>query len=455
MAPHFSDGIRFIPLAGLTSPDELILTLAHHLRIGGHDIALKDAVVKVLDQNMLLVLDNFEHISKAAPLVGELIERTTHLKLLVTARGSLNLVDEWIFQLSGMPVDSETGSAPSLFTRHAERFDPAFKAEAGPIRELCKAVDGLPLAVELAATWVRMLTPSEILARVRRDSEFLASTQVDRPERQRSLRAVFEYSWSVLSNAAQQTLRGVSVFRGPFHISQASEVTGCNLKTLSELIDFALLLRLPDGRYQIHPLLRQFSAEKLDEATMSIPTYKAHAEAFTRYVVERGQFLAAGDPVTLTEMQDVFEDIRAAMKWLIWNRRADAIEPLLAPLSHLCRYSGLVADGLALIDQVEAMSGKMGAHELQQHARVIRESLASAPTPTYLSLTKREAEILRLMTEGLSNTQIAEVLTVEVSTVKKHVNNLFRKLNVTGREAAIQAVQSAGSVRTAGPTDTR
>jgi DNA-binding CsgD family transcriptional regulator len=353
------------------------------------------------------------------------------------------LGEEWVFPVAGMPLDCGTESASALFVRHALRSNPAFNGEAsaGEIRELCQAVDGLPLAVELSAAWVRILSPGEILSRIRQDVGFLAANQPDRPERQRSLKAVFEYSWSLLSNGAQQSLCGISVFRGPFHVKLASEVAGCTLATLAELIDFALVIRLPDGRYQIHPLLRQFSAEKLDEATMSIPTYRAHAEAFSRYLVEHTHLLAVGDVETLAEMTPAFEDVRAAVKWLIWSQQINVVKHLLAPLAHLCRFSGYVVDGVALIGQIELWSRQHGAIDISQHARVLRESLESAPSPRYLELTKREAEILKLMAEGLSNIQIAEVLTVEMSTVKKHVNNLFRKLNVTGREDAVLVAQ--------------
>ncbi|MBK8139430.1 MAG: hypothetical protein IPK52_27060 [Chloroflexi bacterium] len=441
--PDFTDGVYFVPLAGLTSHVELLPTLAHALAVTGPG-EIQDAVVDMLDRNILLILDNFEHISKAAPLVGELIGQSARLKIFITSRGPLNLGEEWVFPVAGMPLDCGAESASALFVRHARRSNPAFDGEAlaGEIRELCQAVDGLPLAVELSAAWVRMLSPGEILARLRQDVGILAANQPDRPERQRSLKAVFEYSWSLLSDSAQQSLRGISVFRGPFHIKLAADVAGCTLATLAELIDFALVIRLPDSRYQIHPLLRQFSAEKLDEATMSIPTYMAHADAFSRYLVERAHLLAAGDEETLAEMAPAFEDIRAAVKWLIWSQQIGAVERLLAPLAHLCRFSGYVVDGVALIRHIELWSRQQGATDISQHARILRESLELAPAPRYLELTNREAEILRLITEGLSNNQIAEVLTVEISTVKKHVNNLFRKLKVTGREDAVLAAQS-------------
>lgn len=442
----FDSGVVFVPLASLISADDLPAALAYALGIGDVVHDLMGEIYRQADQDRLIVLDNFEHIAGAAPLIGSLLANAPNATLLVTSRTPLNLMEEWVYPVGGMAVTDPQDGAAALFVRHAARVNAKFNGarHSDDVRALCEALDGMPLAIELAATWARLLSPGEILGRLRADAGFLATAQPDRPERQRSLRTVFEYSWSLLSQNAQRTLCGVSVFRGGFRDTLAAEVTGASLTSLTslaELVDCALLLRLPDGRYQIHPLLRQFGAEKLDEATMSFPTYTAHARAYARLLRDLGPALSAGDPTAVATVADAFEDVRAAVKWLVWGRELAALDPLLTPLADFCRQAHQVADGVALLEAVETLARSAHAIVLAEHARVVRESLQKTPTPAYHALTDREADILRLMAEGLSNAQIADVLTIEVSTVKKHVNNLFRKLNVSSREAAIRITQ--------------
>ncbi|MFO7683033.1 MAG: BTAD domain-containing putative transcriptional regulator [Chloroflexota bacterium] len=214
VAPHIAEIIG-LKLRGATSPDE---QLRQHLR----------------DRRLLLLLDNFEHLLPQASLVASLLAAAPGLRLLVTSRERLNLYEEWLVEIGGLDLPPETAgdwaafSAPQLFIQRARRvylsFDSAAEREA--ILHICRLVGGLPLALELAAAWVRTVPCQEIAAAIERHLDFLTSDLRNMPQRQRSLRAAFDYSWELLPEAEQTMLAQLSVFHGGFdgHLAANEQV---------------------------------------------------------------------------------------------------------------------------------------------------------------------------------------------------------------------------------------
>ncbi len=284
--PAFPQGVYFVSLAPLQTADLLAPAIADALMFAFHseeasDQPQRDHLMQLADylrqRQMLLVLDNFEHLISGSSLVSELLRQAPLLKILVTSRERLNVRGEWAYEIQGMhfPDAGQAGglenfSAAQLFLQSAQRaqvgFSPSTQEQA-EIARICRLVEGFPLAIELAAAWVRLLTCQEIGAEIEKNLDFLADSLRDLPLRHQSLRAVFEHSWSLLPAPEQKLLSALSVFRGEFSRQAAEQISGASLPRLSSLVDKSLLHRNLSGHYEMHELLKQYAREKFDSRT--------------------------------------------------------------------------------------------------------------------------------------------------------------------------------------------
>ena len=209
--------------------------------------------------------------------VQDILQAAPSVKILVTSREKLNLNAETVFVLSGMsfptwetPADALEYGAVKLFMQSAQRVRRDFQLEADDlpfVARICRMVQGTPLGILLAAAWLEVLTPREIVDEISRSLDFLETEMHDLPERQRSLRAVFEYSWNLLTEQERALFAQFSIFRGGFTRDAALQITGTNLRALTLLVNKSLLRRDNDsGRYEIHELLRQYAEEKLAQS---------------------------------------------------------------------------------------------------------------------------------------------------------------------------------------------
>jgi predicted ATPase/DNA-binding CsgD family transcriptional regulator len=347
--PHpFAQGIYFIPLAALETPDLLLPALAEALKIHfeeGRDSQAQ--LLRFLDQKaMLLVLDNFEHLADGVSLIEVIRQTAPAVKLLVTSRARLNLQAEQLLPLSGMAVPDMMGtdedmtpdrlsdySTIRLFDQCARRVQPDFEltaANQADVLAICRQVEGMPLGLVLAAAWLGTLSPAEIAAEIARDFGFLESDMYDAPERQRSLRAAFNHSWRLLSQQEQAVFARLSVFRGGFERQAAQAVAGASLRDLRSLLHKALLYRAPNGRYEIHELLRQFAAEKLAEATAH-SVRDRHSAYYCTFLSERTEaWHTAQQLETLQAIIQEADNIRQAWQWALaqqeWSRLLQAID---------------------------------------------------------------------------------------------------------------------------------
>jgi len=216
-----------------------------------------------------LALEVAHRLHDGLELLDELLEHAPQVKLLTTSREQLNLRAEWAFEVQGLPVPShiemenlESNSAAALFVQRAKQTKMDFiptRDDYSSIKRICQLVEGLPLALELAATWVRMLSAKEIAHEIERNIDFLTTIGRDVPQRHRSIRAVFEYSWNLLTEEERRILRQLAVFRGGFTREAAEGVASAVLSQLSALVDKSLLrhTNAPTGRYDFHELIRQ------------------------------------------------------------------------------------------------------------------------------------------------------------------------------------------------------
>jgi predicted ATPase len=288
-------------------------------------------------KEMLLVLDNFEHVLDGRDLVQELLASVRGLKILTTSRERLGLQSEVVYHLSSMETASWKTveealdyGAVQLFVQGARRAWAGYalkQADIAGLTRICRLVEGLPLAILLAAAWVDTLSVNEIAVEIEKNFALLATDLHDAPERQRSMRAVFDSTWRRLSPGEQALFAKLSVFRGGFGREAAQHVTGASLRGLATLQSKSLLTRHADsGRYHIHELLRQYAEEQLEQSPeTSRATREAHATFFAAFMEQRWSDLSSHRTApALSEIKDDIENVRAA--WRLWLARRDGAQ---------------------------------------------------------------------------------------------------------------------------------
>lgn len=344
----FPHGIFFVALAPLESPEQLLPAIAEAL--GFRFYSGGEPRQQLLDylrhKQLLLVLDNFEHLKAGAGLVDELLAGAPGIKLLVTSREKMDRQAEQIFPIGGLDlpdvlannqvVDDEwaDSGAIRLFVQCAWRIRPEFALTSSNrphVYEICRLVAGAPLGIVLAASWLGALPVAEIAAEMRRDLDFLAVEMGDVPERQRSLRAAFNYSWRLLSEPEQSVFRRLSVFRGGFDRRAAMAVADASPRDLQALVNKSLLVRNGD-RYEVHELLRQFAAEKLADSPKEQATAReAHSAYFCDLLRElKDDWHNARQLEALRTVTGEADNIRPALQWALerdaWPRLGMAID---------------------------------------------------------------------------------------------------------------------------------
>lgn len=343
---QFPHGVYFVYLAPLSSAEAVVSTIAEALKFTFYSRQIpKDQLIDYLrEKAMLLVLDNLEHLMDTVNLVEEMLTHAPKLKVLATSRERLNLPQETLLEVVGFDlpnlapeVDFESHSAVRLFQERALHADPGFvwREEDKPhFVRICRLVGGLPLGIELAAAWVRVLPCQEIADEIEKKVDFLASTQRNTPERHRSLRAVFEYSWNLLDPQEKQVFSRLSAFGGTFDRHAADAIANASLLTLTQLLDKSLIRKTADGRFYVLEILRAFGQEILDQDADSAGTVKdAHGDYYAqRLVALHPQLRGAKQYDALESLQADLENIRVAWAW--WGQRG-GIEQLLASLDPL------------------------------------------------------------------------------------------------------------------------
>src|SRR5256714_566432 len=288
-AQDFADGTFFVPLAPITDPDLVPSTIAHTLgvQVGGSEMPLTRVLDHVRGKRLLLVLDNFEQILPAAPIVGEILGASPVLKIITSSRAPLRIAGEQEFPVPPLELpDPERlpalevlaqSDAVRLFIERARAVRPDFRVtaeNASAVAEIVYRLDGLPLAVELAAPRVQVLTPQSMLPKLRQGLDMLASTGRDLPERQRTLRGAISWSWDLLNPAECKLFSRLAVFVGGGMLAQieeicgpASELGGDLLEVLSGLVEHSLVRQSEvDGepRFRVLVTIREFALGRLD-----------------------------------------------------------------------------------------------------------------------------------------------------------------------------------------------
>ena len=293
----FPNGVYFVPLQPLTEIEQIVPAIAQQIdfQFVADERSPKQQVLDYLrGKKLLLVIDNWEHLLDGAPLISEILQAAPQVKVLATSREKLNLSGETVYALRGMqfptwetPEDALRYDAVKLLVQAAKRVRPDFAVtpeNLDYVARVCRLTEGMPLGILLATGWLDVLSLERIAEEIQKNVDFLETELRDVPERQRSIRAIFEAAWDRLAPAEQQVFMKLTVFRGGCTPEAAEAVTGASLRTLQTLVNKALVMRTKAGRYDIHELLRQYGYERLEASGTLADILRRHSAYYASFL---------------------------------------------------------------------------------------------------------------------------------------------------------------------------
>ncbi|MFU8889498.1 MAG: ATP-binding protein, partial [Trueperaceae bacterium] len=400
----YADGVFHVALVEVAHEAGVAAAIGDAMRLQPHERGDPWArLADVLrDRETLLVLDNLEHLRPVGPRLAVLLERAPGLTLLATSREPLDLRAERSLTLGGLELpgegDERTAKCDSvrLFVASARRADPSFSPQDGALDDvarLCRHVDGVPLAIELAAAWTACMSPAEIAREVERDLGFLRAPQQDVPERHRSLRAVLDAAWERLDDRERDLLARMAGFAGDADPSAIEAVTGGSRQTLLSLVRRSLVRRGADGRFGMHGLVRQYAAERL----AAVPAVAEDTRArHLAHVVARLGVPADGDPRPATQAcRADLPDVRRAWSHACSCGDVEALERMMPPLFAVHETGAASADYLGWLDEALAAPA-IGGGPVPLRGRLLAHRAAC------LQRTGRPADAERAVEQALA-----------------------------------------------------
>ena len=348
-AGEFVDGCFFVSLAPIRSVENIIQTIAEGLKfpIATHENPRRQLLRYLQKRQLLLVIDNFEHLLGGVNIISEILQAAPGVKILSTSREKLNLHSETNLNIGGMNIplqaDAEdllSNDAIVLFMQSANRIRPGFDPspdELEQITNICQIVGGLPLAIELSAAWLHILNVDEIAEELEKGIDILSTELHDAPVRHRSIRAVFDHSWSMLNKTEQKIFMNLSVFRGGFTREATQQVAGASLQSLAGLVNKSFLNYDPGStRMEVHELLRQYAQERLEETSAaSHSAQESHAAYYAEFMRLGSQDLKGKRQLqALVEIEADIENVRAAWRYYLDQINAPQIWKFIYGLWH-------------------------------------------------------------------------------------------------------------------------
>jgi predicted ATPase len=442
LGPGFADGVRFVELASVSSADLVAAAVATGLGLTTTAGKLfTDLQSYLRARRLLLVLDNFEQVVGAAPLLAELLGAAPGVVVLVTSRVVLRLSGEHEFPVPPLPVPP-AGSSPDpeelqlyasvdLFTERAHAADPGFELTGGnaeAVAEICRRLDGLPLAIELAAARVRLLPPQALLPRLGQELSLLTSGARDLPERQRTLRSTLDWSYGLLPASEQVLFARLGVFAGPFSLP-AAEAVGAGspdpgqakepapvLETLGSLVDSSLVqadTRGGEPRFALLETIREYALERLGDGDW-VQAHDRHAAYFLALAEPAAaEFAGAGQLAWLDRLESEHDDLLAAMSWLVDQGPPEQALRLFSATWRFWWLRGHAAEFARLEEQIVASSERLPPQQ-----RVVALSAAGfiliskGDQAEAETLFEQNLELYRRLSDGLGVVLTATVLGV-------------------------------------------
>ena len=406
----FMHGIYFISLARMTHLGDIerafATTIADSIGISllGAQSPLDGILGFIQNKELLLIIDNCEEAGNAIMLISQLLNHAPGLQILATSREPLKLTNEYLLRIDGLPFppklsaadwappleiagailtnadlntkakiylkDIESFQSVQLFSHHAQRINAGFSIlqleqnEHQAIAHICQICEGMPLALGMAAVWTQTLPCEEIAIELEHNIDILQNQQLDSPERHRSIRAVFDYSWQRLTEDEQTLFARLSVFEGYFDLVAVQEVTDAKLSVLASLVSKSLLhfVKIRSSKeekanhqayYKFHPLLHQYAAEKLsgdseEEAYMR----QQHSIYYCTWMQEQTPLLKGSEQQKgITIITFNFDNIRKAWQWAVANEQEELISQGVEGLSDFSELRGQFSEGKELLQQ--------------------------------------------------------------------------------------------------------
>jgi predicted ATPase/transcriptional regulator with XRE-family HTH domain len=360
-AATFAHAVCFVPLAEVAAAEQIAPSIA--ARLGLHHTGTQDIEQALLTflrhRELLLILDNVEHLLvgdqttvDALPnLVSHLLDACPLVKLLVSSREQLNLQAEWLFPVTGL----EAEDARALFVGRAQRVQPSFTVAAQEhiVDDICRLVEGMPLAIELVANWTPFLSCAQIKQQLEHDNDLLASRLRDVPERHRSLSALFDQSWQLLTNDERRLFARLSVFRGGFTTESMREVCGAHLETLLTLVEKSLVASDGAGRYSLHELARRYAAEQLKTMDATAEVRENHCNAYLALAETAAAHFAG--PLALQWFERIHQEqdnLRAALQWALHQPDTTVLYRLAQPLTRYWYAQGHWQEGVTWLQAI-------------------------------------------------------------------------------------------------------
>ena len=424
----FSDGVYWVPLVDIvpdkaTDMDDAIALAA--LDAMGVELAGNSTISQQLEANLqakhcLIVLDNFEHLTAYAPFVTDLLRTTPGLTVLATSRESLNVDGEWRMALEGLLLPSaedeawSEAEAAALFLQEARQHVPRFmpnSTDAAQIERICRLVEGFPLAIKLAASWLSLLDCTSIADEIVHSLDILTAQRQDVPARHRTMHAVFDSSWRMLTREEQQILMRLSLFRGPILQQAARQVAQAPLVILRRFVEHSFLRVDEDKHYTIHELFRQYLAEqRRQHHELDAETQRAFCDFFAQWVKAHVPTLTESNSKAVVQLvRQQRNNVHHTWAIALTQRNACLIEQLWKETKDLHDFYAYYQDGLTLFEDAitrlqdvasPLLLGYLHMAKATYYERFWRSADAFAALERTVLLFDSQAEITEPMAEG-------------------------------------------------------
>lgn len=369
---NFADGVYFVPLQALSEIEQIIPAIASSCFFSfqaDQPIRKQQLLDFLANKQMLLLIDNWEHLLDYANLLNDILTAAPKVKILATSREKLNLLGETTFVLEGMKFpaweiqeDALSYDAVQLLMLAAQRVKPDWKVSQDNldyVARICHLTQGMPLGILLAASWLDVYSLERICDEIQKNVDILETEMRDVPERQRSIRAVFDYSWERLQHTEQDVLMRISVFRGGCTPQAVEKITGANPRIFQSLINKALLTKNKNGRYDIHELLRQYAEKRLYQSSTADDTLDAHMHYYAQALRELESHLEDHRMIeAIQTIEGDFENIRIA-----WLRAIELADEQVLNAMCECLHEFVTvqvsSEALALLEKSALLEGRI------------------------------------------------------------------------------------------------
>jgi predicted ATPase len=354
---QFEDGVFFVPLDSIIAPESIVDAIAKKLgvKINPQLDALEQFLAELSSKNILLILDGLEDGFDPPFFLTQLIERIPSLRIIITSRESLHIENEAVVEIHGLPMpdrdspDAESYPSVQLFLQHARIF-PDFEPDLVAIGHICRLVDGMPLAIELASAWASSLTCEQIAHQIEYS---LSLYQTDKVSGEyESMIAIYDAGWNLFSETERKTLLGLSVFKGGFSQLAALKIAGASSFFLDSVLNKKLIQHHKSQRYALHPSLLQYLQEKLQaNPVLATDVEIRHGSYYLGLL--RDSEIALGQPESMSLLEDILADadnIRFAWKLTVAVGNLRLVQSALSAWMSIMWYHGWFKDAIDALE---------------------------------------------------------------------------------------------------------